>query len=774
MDWSPSVSVDDSEVFSSTTDITLASSSPSTTSSLIDIFCSQQRREYVDPHLTEHIADLCMLKLQQASSGRHHSLLRQVQLTCMLHRIRMQAFMRPVMAGYLHHHHHQQHQQQQQQVAFEQDMSASQPGYEWAQDSSLGPNQMASALSFDMLLNMGAPSTVSSASSVSGSSASSDLLETDQSMFVLSQPQQHHSLSSIPLVSFPSDYSTGSSDVSLQQGQSISQDLSHHPTSISLSSIPASPAVPSLAHQQLLSAVGMIPQQTYYELLMAANPNEPLSQLLSTSATTITSAASESSSAYAILDSSLPESIRVVSASSLEESSMDGPRVEHILSPVAATFALAAFPVASGPATSVQEPAHQQTVPLTTREIIDALSGQFPIQPVSSTATEAHPADVVIVEQSVLRKDSKVALAVTTSPMSSTLAAASPEDPTSVLSSIQSAESLNDSRTCKPEVPSMDAPKLLKQKFEESEVIVAAPTLYSQPRHDESWDSDNDMLSPPPLCHQDDEDESLAATTVEKNVDSQAGIRESSVDIDMADISLSSPPPSPSKSTRSPKRTKSSPSGRRPSRPQTRRSRAKSEQESLMARLHAVQETVPEHVQDNLARTMKRRRASEDDTSSSCSSPESSPPSPRTPPPLSESHCAMQQSSGQGQENCVNQLLEDQQQHRHSELGKEHELDSSKRSKIGPDVVDHMRKSSEPTTGLVVVEGMSAEAGQGDAGVLSPSLLTRYATRQSMRILRRTSSRIQSATSCGANTHQHHANVSEPALLSSSSKVTAA
>ncbi|KAG0347507.1 hypothetical protein BGZ54_004892, partial [Gamsiella multidivaricata] len=81
MDWSPSLSVDDNEAFASAPSSSDPTVSIASNSSLMDIYYSQQRREYVDPHLTEHLADLCILKLQQASSGRHQSLLRQVQLS---------------------------------------------------------------------------------------------------------------------------------------------------------------------------------------------------------------------------------------------------------------------------------------------------------------------------------------------------------------------------------------------------------------------------------------------------------------------------------------------------------------------------------------------------------------------------------------------------------------------------------------------------------------------------------------------------------------------
>ncbi|KAF9974482.1 hypothetical protein BGZ73_002106 [Actinomortierella ambigua] len=72
----------------------------------------QGRFEWLDPSLTDHIAELCLIKLQQASTGRNHSLLRQVQLNSMLHRLRMLAFFRAPLPVYPHQHFHQQQQPQ--------------------------------------------------------------------------------------------------------------------------------------------------------------------------------------------------------------------------------------------------------------------------------------------------------------------------------------------------------------------------------------------------------------------------------------------------------------------------------------------------------------------------------------------------------------------------------------------------------------------------------------------------------------------------------------
>ncbi|KAF9348567.1 hypothetical protein BGX26_013031 [Mortierella sp. AD094] len=786
MDWSPSVSVDDSEAFATTSD------SNTNNNGLIDIYCSQQRREYVDPHLADRIADLCTLKLQQSSSGRHHSLLRHDPanhpLTIMLHRIRMQAFMRPVMAGYLHHHHNQfqqqqeqqqQHQQQQQSMMFEQEMSAPQPqGYDWGQEASLNSTQMSTALSFDMLLGMGSSqSPVSAASTLSGTSSSSAMDDAEQAMLGFGQPQQHHPLSSIPLVSFTGDYSaasSGSSDESFQhQGHNLSQELSHHTTSISLSSIPSSPSTP-LSQQQPLAMVAALPHQTYYELLMAANPNEPLSQLLSTSATTMTSPSFSvtSSSAtstlsqgpqpsYAVLDTSIPASL-TVSVPSTEGSSMGVPLLS-----VGSNFAMPNFPGGSGPTTH----SPQQTIPLTTKEIMDALSGQFPIQPMAPSTSELPVTDVVSepILSDILTVN-KSAVPSIASVLLPTYSAASMQYSESIGTEFPLSEPSENTNTNAADPKREPTATYREGAAGTGESSINVSTAEPQQKQEESWDSDCNMQSPPAAHHHDGDDKD-SSVIVDSTVENQEGNQEVNMDVDLvdlADISLLSPPSSPSKSnSRSPKRTKSSPTSRRSSRAQTRRSRAKSEAGSF-AVSHDTLGSTPEDAPEDAIRTSKRRRASDDDASSSCSSPESSPPSPRTPPAILESHCTVHQRSIQNHEVPSDQMVEQQEK-------KAFELDS-KRPKKESEGDATVSKNSDIAA---VVDGESpgsqtADGARENAGVLSPSLLARYPTRHSTRILRRTSGRLQSVASCGANTHHHHVNGGEPALLTTTSKATAA
>ncbi|KAF9364724.1 hypothetical protein BGX34_000618 [Mortierella sp. NVP85] len=79
MDWSPSLSLDDTEAFASTTDPNIGTIN--STSSLMDMYHLHARREQA-PYQLERLMNLTLLKLQRASSGRYHSLLRQLLLTC--------------------------------------------------------------------------------------------------------------------------------------------------------------------------------------------------------------------------------------------------------------------------------------------------------------------------------------------------------------------------------------------------------------------------------------------------------------------------------------------------------------------------------------------------------------------------------------------------------------------------------------------------------------------------------------------------------------------
>ncbi|KAF9400063.1 hypothetical protein BGX21_005076 [Mortierella sp. AD011] len=735
MDWSPSVSVDDSEAFATTSDSN--ANNNSNNSGLIDIYCSQQRREYIDPHLADHIADLCTLKLQQSSSGRHQSLLRH-------------AFMRPVMTGYLHHHSQfQQPQEQQQQEQQQQEVSAPQPqGYNWGQEASLN----STALSFDMLLGMGSSqSLVSDVSTLPGASSSSTMDDTEQAILGFGQPQQHHPLSSIPLVSFTGDYSavsSGSSDDSFR----------HQTTSISLSSIPSSSA--PLSQQQSLAVVAALPHQTYYELLMAANPNEPLSQLLSTSATTMTSpsfSVTSSSTASALVQGSQPSygvlDAPIQASLTLSVSSTEGFSMGVPLSSVGSNFAMPNFPGGSEPT------AHsQQTIPLTTKEIMDALSGQFPIQPMTPSSSELLVTDVVSepILSDTLAVD-KSAVPPITSVLSPTYAAASMQGSESIRIDFPLAEPSEDVNT--------NAHDQENEPVTIGEPPINVSTAGPLQKQDESWDPDSNMQSPPPTHHHDRDDKDSSAT-INNTVENQDGNQEVNMDLDLADISLQSRPSSPSKSnTRSPKRTKSSSTNRRSSRTHTRRSKATHEAESFTVSHDTRNSTLGDAPEDT-SRTPKRRRVSDDDTSS-CSSPESSPPSPRTPPATLENHCTIHQRSIQNHEVSSDQMTEQQRE--------AFELDS-RRSKEGCEgdctVIENpniaaMADSKNPGSQT------SSEA-QDNAGILSSSLLTRYPTRQSTRILRRTSGGLQSVASCGANTHHRHVNVGEPALLTTTSKATAA
>ncbi|KAG0032477.1 hypothetical protein BGZ81_010824 [Podila clonocystis] len=185
MDWSPSLSVDyynHPSPYSSTDNTSSADNEGASDSTTMLDFC-YPNRDYGDS--SERIANMTLIKLQRASAGRQQCLLRQVQLTRMLHRIRFQAFLRPVL-GY------------DPSGAFDQDLSspptldtseAHSPldpiRYEWDQES-LGPSQLASALSLDMLLSMGSPSTVAAPSSDSSSCPDSpSSLSSDQGMFSL-------------------------------------------------------------------------------------------------------------------------------------------------------------------------------------------------------------------------------------------------------------------------------------------------------------------------------------------------------------------------------------------------------------------------------------------------------------------------------------------------------------------------------------------------------------------------------------------------------------
>ncbi|KAF9122750.1 hypothetical protein BGW39_009532 [Mortierella sp. 14UC] len=621
------------------------------------------------------------------------------------------------MAGY-HHHHQQQlllqqqqqqqqqdHQQQlqlqlqqeqhlQEQQAFDQEMAShseydnSTHGYEWTQDhssSALESNQLASALSLDMLLSLG---------SASGPSPSS-------------------------------------------------------------SQSPGSPTMPNASH---------LPQQTYYELLMAANPNEPLSQLLSTSAASMTSTCFTATATSPIptivaSSSSLPldpyNSVSAVSSSSISTATagsmavVEASTAEQILTSVASAYSMAAFPL--GPSSMEQQQLlqqQQQTVPLTTKEIMDALSGQFPIQPVmTSTVTEVAPPTVasVILSASTATVASNSVVddggASNLTDDSTVATGSSQDDKDSALVHEPVVQSNDFSTTVESGTVSDIATTATAPVSEEATPVINIGIRHDQ-QQDESWESDVDVLSPPSLVYaQDTDDESSSPTSILSSVTSPPA----QVDLEMSEMTLTSPPLSPSRPSRMLKQSKSlaavssgqsvdstskmSTSQRRKSRRISRRCQAVSESSSFSARLDMSieseemesaeqQDEQQQQQQQVAAMPPKRRRPSDDDASESpCSSPESSPPSPRTPPPSS----------------ALPSLAEDMHHHHHllhhdgAHTIVDQEMDPSKRLKVG--------------------EAQAGVEGE-DAGVLSPLLLNRSPKRQSSRLLRRTSGRVtQSAHS---------------------------
>ncbi|KAI8350107.1 hypothetical protein B0O80DRAFT_138019 [Mortierella sp. GBAus27b] len=721
----------------------------------------------------------------------------------------MQTLMRPAMSGYLSHHRQQlqtqNHQPVQQQLAFDQDMSAQQPsaplepareGYEWEQETGFCPSSMNPALSLDMLLGMGPSQTAVPIAA----SPSQGMLEEEQNMYDLARSQQQqHSLSSIPLVSFANEYPAASLDSATAPMDPYKQQE----IAMSLSSIPSSPAVSvSMSQHQQLPAVASLPQQYYYELLMAANPNQPLSQLLSSSATamasqpfTVTSSSIPASPdmppAYSVLDTSAPV---MVSSSSIP----DGTSVDSsngLLGSVAPTYAIESFPVDSSSSTlgsqqqqqqqqeqqqqQQQQQQEQQTLPLTTKDIMDALSGQFPIQPVTPSAepiamdsTELSNAEAQQesnvddeMEPSVL---SMVSGSSPVSSVSSTPVATSLQDPTAVptaTQSVDSVECLNSSKSATPDSAisvAMDSSSTEATPVAAMEI--ASETLpQPQGKQEEQRSEDNDcyMMSPPALCHHEEEKMQLGAILAAMEDKAADNSQEQHAVADM-DMDMTSPPPSPTRTVRLSKRNSKGSSStitRRTSssRPQTRRSRTKTEPENPVSMEPHATDSV-NHADDmeggsRASRASKRRRGSVDDmatpsaTSSACSSPESSPPSPKTPPPLSDNQNAVvhHQVSATGQDDQDHVL-----HHKHALESSAFDDDAEppKRCKSQRGSTCTAVETSEndmagtlTTTAMAVADSENTKKeGSEDAGVLSPSLLTRYATRHSTRILRRTAS----------------------------------
>ncbi|KAG0349777.1 hypothetical protein BGX24_008324, partial [Mortierella sp. AD032] len=102
---------------------------------------------------------------------------------------------------------------------------------------------------------------------------------------------------------------------------------------------------------------------------------------------------------------------------------VEAPTAEQILNSVTSAYSMSSFPLGSSSMEQQQQQQQQQqqTVPLTTKEIMDALSGQFPIQPVmTSTVMEVTPPTVASVILSTT-----AATAVATAPTTNLLPEAS-------------------------------------------------------------------------------------------------------------------------------------------------------------------------------------------------------------------------------------------------------------------------------------------------------------------------------------------------------------
>ncbi|KAF9364725.1 hypothetical protein BGX34_000619 [Mortierella sp. NVP85] len=762
------------------------------------------------------------------------------------------------MSGYLTHHRHQQMQTQNHPVQqpFEQDMSAAQPssldptreGYEWEQETGFCPGPIAPALSLDILLGMGPSQTaVPIATSPSMTPSSPGMMEEEQMYEQQQQQQQQHTLSPISLVSFSNEYPSAPLDPTVNPMDPYKQQE----FAMSLSSIPPSPSVSvSMPQHQQLPTVTSLPQQYYYELLMAANPNQPLSQLLSTSATamatqpfTVTSSSIPSpdmTSTYAVLESSTSV---MVSSSSIPDGTPVDSSTSGLLTPVAPAYTIEGFPVESESQQPQQQQQEQQTIPLTTKEIMDALSGQFPIQPMTPSIAEpiavdaTEPTTVEASQQQQLPHEgaqvqlgasdedepsvSSMVPGSSTLPVLPTQIATSLQDPTAVVATIQSADSSEHMASSSVSESAISdnatAPTEALLATSGMEIACETPAMPFQQAKEEEQSLEEDdchMMSPPPLC-QHDEDKTISAVMAGEEKATEVSQEQPTMDMD---TDMGSPPPSPTRSVRSSKRnskgSSSSITRRTSHRPQTRRSRVKTEPENIisMEPHTAVDSTSPieeSEVGQRPSRVSKRRRASADETatpsatSSTCSSPESSPPSPKTPPPLSENqnaavvHHHLQQVSLSGQENDVEHGLH----HKHgleTTDCDEQEPPKRSRSQRGTSVATtekHVEVTSGNTSVVMIVETAAAIAvdsestkkeGSEDAGVLSSSLLTRYATRHSTRILRRSTTQAAAATAATTEpSGRKHTSVtstscasvsgSEPGLLNNNSrKATAA
>ncbi|KAF9947430.1 hypothetical protein BGZ70_002689 [Mortierella alpina] len=743
-----------------------SSDDTSETSVLSSMSYVERRADWTDPRLLEHVLNVCMHKLQRVSYGRHECLSRQVQLSCMLHRLRMQSFQL------------QQQQLQQQPLVFDQDMSSLHSldaisAYDWDQAATLGPNPLSSNLSLDMLLSMG-----SSSGSSDSQALSSSTNEVDQhDIFSLGPlPQQQNNLSSIPLVPFSGDYSAsvGSS------------------SPIALSSIPSLPTS-SPSQDQPLATATALPQQTYYELLMAANPNEPLSQLLSTSATTMgpsstyttasptrSSSAVEHPSAYAVLDSPGSSFATVSSSSAPTLVSQNTPSADHIST---------AFPLASIPISSSTD-AQQQTVPLTTKEIMDALSGQFPIQPItasqpdlavsvaeSSSSQESFPVTLespaYLSTSQALSSTEALSASETAAPLSPPLADTSVA--AAVLAAIRAVEtfshvgSTNDHSSALVE---SDAKEQLGAVSTMSTVNATAPLLTAAAldlkkvsKKLEDMNTDGNTSNARSL---------LVARVTGVDAASDSAIPEDHSRVSVISNShpepvlepeeashtpttLPSPTPAPAKaSVRSRKSTRTSATQRRSSRASGRPYKERN--------VHSRNSESYEDVQDEDEHSSKRGRSSDEDaSSSSCSSPESSPPSPKTPPPLTDTHSTAHEHDGHLVPGIKSLAGDHDHDHMLSHPDHGGEPKSLKRSNhpVCEDSVDapapKLRKKKMVRVRTAQSVDGEEPGDESDAGILSPSLLPRYS-----------SSLMTTRRSARINRHRNQADLSEAHSLASS------
>lgn len=236
-----------------------------------------------------------------------------------------------------------------------------------------------------------------------------------------------------------------------------------------------------------------------------------------------------------------------------------------MLTSTSSPFQLTAYPIDHPDASSVPYPS-PQTVPLTTKEIMDALSGQLPIQPLTPT------------EMSF------------------------PVQPLSPVATITTA--------------SQPSYVLTKDTCTHAGVTGAS-----------HWDGDRDMLNPPPL-HGQEEDEKTEVVS-----DSVSKLSSAAMDVDETNMTMTGSPSSlPGVGHSSQRRSLSGPSTRR----STRRSKNGSNG-SLSTTDNVAPEKTPSTTGEGWVRSRspKRRRMSEEEVSyCSESSPESCPASPKTPPPM--------------------------------------------------------------------------------------------------------------------------------------------